>query len=239
MKLLIAIVQDQDSLILVDELMEENFKLDQALRDRMQSGDPNFGEDGQFLDQPPGDPQQPPQNSGPQGPDQMAEQQLRDALKKLRERQDGLGKKLQELQKGLKELGMQPGEGFGEAGREMKGAGKALGEGEGERAVQGQGKALEALRKGAQDMMNQMQAQQGQGMGGEMQGSAEGNRNGRDPLGRMRRSEGPDFGEQVKVPDEIDVQRAREILDEIRRRLDGKPGADYERRYLERLLDIK
>ena len=221
------------------KLMEETFKLDQALRDRMQSGDPNFGEDGQFLDQPPGDPQQPPQNSGPQGPDQMAEQQLRDALKKLRERQDGLGKKLQELQKGLKELGMQPGEGFGEAGREMKGAGKALGEGEGERAVQGQGKALEALRKGAQDMMNQMQAQQGQGMGGEMQGSAEGNRNGRDPLGRMRRSEGPDFGEQVKVPDEIDVQRAREILDEIRRRLDGKPGADYERRYLERLLDIK
>ena len=221
------------------KLMEETFKLDQALRDRMQSGDPSFGEDGQFFDQLPGDPRQPPQSPGQQGPDQMAEQQLRDALKKLRERQDGLGKKLQELQKGLKELGIQPGEGFGEAGREMKGAGKALGEGEGDRAVQGQGKALEALRKGAQDMMNQMQAQQGQGAGGEMQGSAEGNRNGRDPLGRMRRSEGPDFGEQVKVPDEIDVQRAREILDEIRRRLDGKPGADYERRYLERLLDIK
>ena len=36
---------------------------------------------------------------------------------------------------------------------------------------------------------------------------------GRDPLGRPRATSGPDFGEQVKVPDEIDVQRAREILD--------------------------
>ena len=39
--------------------------------------------------------------------------------------------------------------------------------------------------------------------------------------------------------DEIDVQRAREILDEIRRRLGNNPSADYERRYLERLLDLQ
>ncbi len=226
------------------KLMEETFKLDQALRDRMQRGD--FGEDGEFLDRPQDQQQQ--QQQGQQGNnqqqqklDQMTEEQLREALKQLRAQQDGLGKKLQELQKGLKELGMQPGEGFGEAGREMKGAGEALGKSQGDQAVQGQGKALEALRKGAQDMMNQMmQAQQGQGQGqGQSEGSAGNERNGRDPLGRMRRADGPDFGDQVKVPDEIDVQRAREILDEIRRRLGNNPGADYERRYLERLLDLQ
>ncbi len=227
------------------KLMDETFKLDQALRDRMQRGD--FGEDGEFLDRPQDQPQQQqgqqqqgqPNGNQQQQLDRMTEEQLREALKQLRARQDGLGKKLQELQKGLKDLGMQPGEGFGEAGREMKGAGEALGESEGERAVQGQGKALEALRKGAQDMMNQMmQAQQGQGQG-QGQGSAGNEPNGRDPLGRMRRADGPDFGDQVKVPDEIDVQRAREILDEIRRRLGNNPGADYERRYLERLLDLQ
>ncbi|CAN7314630.1 TIGR02302 family protein [Rhizobium sp. LjRoot30] len=229
-------------------LMDDTFKLDQALRDRMQRGDPDSeGEDGEFLDQMQPDGQQGEQqqqsqqgeNGQQQDLDRMTAEQLREALKQLRAQQDGLGKKLEELQKGLKELGMQPGEGFGEAGREMKGAGQALGESQGERAVQGQGKALEALRKGAQDMMNQMmQAQQGQGQGQE-QGSAEGGQNGRDPLGRPRRAEGPDFGDQVKVPDEIDIQRAREILESIRRRLGENPAAEFERRYLERLLDIR
>jgi len=58
-----------------------------------------------------------------------------------------------------------------------------------------------------------------------------------DPLGRMRRTEGPDFGDEVKVPDEIDTQRAREILDAIRRKLGelGRPQIELD--YLERLLD--
>ena len=36
-----------------------------------------------------------------------------------------------------------------------------------------------------------------------------------DPLGRPLRNEGPDLGTSVKVPDEIDIQRAREILEEL------------------------
>ena len=220
------------------KLMDETFKLDQALKDRMQRGDPDAGEDGEFLDQPPqADGQQP----SPGNEQQMTEEQLREALKQLRAQQEGLGKKLDELQKGMKELGMKPGEGFGEAGREMKGAGEALGEGQGDRAVQGQGKAMEALRKGAGEMMGQMQAQQRQGQGqgpGEAQ-TGSGGQNGRDPLGRPQRADGPDFGDQVKVPDEIDIQRAREILDSIRRKLGDNLGPDVERRYLERLLDIR
>ena len=57
-----------------------------------------------------------------------------------------------------------------------------------------------------------------------------------DPLGRPQRTEGPDLGTSVKVPDEIDVQRAREILEELRRRL-GEPSRPLlELDYIERLL---
>ncbi|MGV8939118.1 MAG: TIGR02302 family protein [Allorhizobium sp.] len=218
------------------KLMDETFQLDQALQDRMQRGDPGDGEDGEFLDQPGDKPRSPT--------DRMTKQQLEQALKDLRARQEGLGEKLKELQKGLEALGVKPGDNFGKAGEEMKGAGKALGQGEGGQAVDGQGKALEALRQGARDMMGQMQAmQQGQGQGqgqgpGQSQ-SQNGGQGGRDPLGRPRATSGPDTGEGVKVPDEIDVQRAREILDAIRKKLGDNPNQETERRYLERLLDIR
>ena len=58
----------------------------------------------------------------------------------------------------------------------------------------------------------------------------------RDPLGRPRATTGPDFGDSVKVPDEIDVQRARQILDAIRKRLGNALSPELERSYLERLL---
>ena len=58
-----------------------------------------------------------------------------------------------------------------------------------------------------------------------------------DLLGRPQRTTGPDLGASVKVPDEIDVQRAREILDAIRKKL-GEPGQSLiEKDYLERLLE--
>ncbi|QFY61576.1 TIGR02302 family protein [Rhizobium grahamii] len=241
------------------KLMEETFKLDQQLKDRMQRGDPNMGMNDPLLDDMPMDndglPQDPQQgdqqqqgqqdqqgqqNQQGQSPsDQMTADQLREALKQLRSRQDQLGKQLGELQKGLGDMGIKPGSGFGQAQREMEGAGRELGQGHGEPAIQGQGRALEALRQGARDMMNQMmQAQQGQGQGPQGQ-VGQGNQNGRDPLGRPRRADGPDFGDQVKVPDEIDVQRAREILDAIREKLGNNPSQEMERHYLERLLDIQ
>jgi uncharacterized protein (TIGR02302 family) len=178
----------------------------------------------------------------------MTAEQLREALKNLRAQQEGLGKKLEELQQALKGLGMQPGEGFGKAQSEMGNAGKALGEGQGDQAVQGQGNALNALRQGAQNMMQQMmqamqQQGQGQGEGQERGGPGEnmtqGSQNGRDPLGRPRATSSPDFGDQVKVPDEIDVQRAREILEAIREKLGNALSGEAERQYLERLLDIR
>ncbi len=218
-------------------LMDETFKLDQAQRDRMQRGDPLQGEDnelyGQDMPQDPG--QRGDENGQPNPLDEMTAEQLKEALKQLKQQQDALGKQLGELQKGLEGLGIKPGKGFGDAKREMDGASGSLGKGQGEPAVGSQGRALQALRDGAQDMMNQMQAQ-GQGPG---QGVPQYGQNGRDPLGRRQQNAGPDFGDQVKVPDEIDTQRAREILDEIRRRLGNTMSPEAERQYLERLLDMR
>lgn len=233
-------------------LMDQTFQLDQALRDRMQRGDPQQGgeqqdqQQGQNGQQQPGQQQQGQQGQqGQQQTDQMTAEQLREALKNLREQQDQLGQQLGELQEGMRGMGMEPGEGFGKAQQEMQGAGEALGQSQGEQAVEGQGNAMNALRQGAQDMMSQMmQAMQGQGQqpgqGQQGEGMAgQGGQNGRDPLGRPRSTNGPDFGDQVRIPDEIDVQRAREILEAIREKLGNNPPAETERRYLERLLDIQ
>jgi hypothetical protein len=63
--------------------------------------------------------------------------------------------------------------------------------------------------------------------------------NGRDPLGRRQQNAGPYFDDQVKVPDEIDTQRARQILDAIRRKLGNNLSPEVERQYLERLLEMR
>jgi uncharacterized protein (TIGR02302 family) len=242
------LTQQMDKLgqILRDQqkLMDQTFRLDQQLRDRMQRGDPNMddmmpGQDGQPQEQ--GQQDQQNQQGQQQPGDQMTAEQLREALKQLRAQQDALGKQLQELQKSLGDMGMKPGEGFGQAQREMEGAGRDLGQGNGSSALEGQGRALEALRQGARDMMSQMmQAQQGQqGQQGQNGQLGQGNQNGRDPLGRARDTGTQDLGNDVKIPDEIDVQRAREILDAIREKLGNNPPQAIERQYLERLLDIQ
>ena len=82
----------------------------------------------------------------------------------------------------------------------------------------------------------QQLAQNGPGRG---QGNRGGNNNQlsqQDPLGRPQRDIGADIGSTVKVPDEIDTQRAREILDAIRQRLGELLRPEQERDYLQRLL---
>jgi hypothetical protein len=112
-------------------------------------------------------------------------------------------------------------------------AAEALGEGRPGGAVGDQGQALDALRQGAQGLAQQL-SNRGQG-GGIRQGDS--NLPNEDPLGRPQRTQGPDLGNSVKVPDEIDTQRAREILDAIRKRLGEAGRPELEMDYLERLLD--
>lgn len=87
-----------------------------------------------------------------------------------------------------------------------------------------------------QQMQQAMEGQQGNqpGQQGQRAGRVE-----RDPLGRPRATTGPDFGSDVEIPDEIDTQQARRILDAIRRRLGDALTPQLEREYLERLLDMR
>ncbi|MBS9722391.1 TIGR02302 family protein [Tianweitania sp. BSSL-BM11] len=223
------------------EMMNETFRLDQMQRGQQgqQGQEGQDGQQGQRGQQG----QQGQQGQGGQGGQgqPMSPQELAEALEQLQQGQGQLQQELQQLQESLRGMGVQPGEGFGQAGEAMGRAEGALGSGEGERATGEQGNALEALRRGAQDMMQQMQqaqqgeeGQDGQGQPGGRQRSAD-----RDPLGRPRATTGPDFGNSVEVPDVIDAQRARQILDEIRRRLGNALSPQLEREYLERLLDLR
>ncbi|EIM72521.1 hypothetical protein A33O_19179 [Nitratireductor aquibiodomus RA22] len=210
------------------ELMNETFRMDQMQRG--QQGEQ--GERGQQGQDQPGQGQQPGEGQG------MSPQEFADAMRGLQQGQGTLRQDLESLMQGLEGLGIQPGEGFGEAGEAMGEAESALGEGEGEQAVGEQGRALEALRRGAQDMMNQLQQAMRGEQGGGDQGYRQGN-NGRDPLGRPQSTTGPDFGDSVEVPDEIDTQRARRILEAIRKRLGDALSPALEKEYLERLLDMQ
>jgi uncharacterized protein (TIGR02302 family) len=183
---------------------------------------------------------------------QQDQQGLRDRLKKLQQelakRGLGQGQKGEKGQRG--EQGQQgqqdeqaedgDGEdGLGQADSAMGDAGSRLGEGNADGAVDSQGKALEALRKGAQSLAEAMQQGDGEG-----QGDGPGNRAGRqqsggnqsDPLGRPLH--GREFGDDftVKIPGEMDVQRVRRILEELRRRLADPSRPQIELDYIERLL---
>ena len=149
---------------------------------------------------------------------------------KLAERQQELRDTLQKMIDRFRMEGSDAPADMQDAGEAMGDAKEAIGESDLERATQQQTLALDRLRKGAESMAEQMmegaEAQAGQGPGN----------NGRDPLGRPDRSNRPDLGLSVQVPDEIDIQRAREVLDELRRRLGDPSRPAVELDYLERLI---
>jgi uncharacterized protein (TIGR02302 family) len=148
----------------------------------------------------------------------------------LAARQQQLRDKLQSLIDRLRMEGAEAPEQMEGAGEAMGDAKEAIGEGQLDRATQNQSLALDRLRKGAQNMAEQMMES------GEMQAGQGPGSNGRDPLGRPDRSNRPDLGLSVRVPDEIDIQRAREVLDELRRRLGDPSRPTIELDYLERLI---
>ncbi len=156
------------------------------------------------------------------------------------EQMEGLGRQQGDLRKELKrmldELKARGGSADGaldKAGEEMQRAEEALGDQNPESAAERQGRALDQLRKGAQQMTEQM-------MRGRRDGQADGDRgnNGdRDPLGRQYSNDNPETdGAATKVPRDIDTQRARRILEELRRRLGESTRPTGELDYIERLL---
>ena len=211
------------------ELRDRTFRQGQDQR-RQQRGQRTPGQ--QQQQQQPGDPNQ-------FGELRQNQQALRDQLNKLLEelKKKGLP------QPGPGKPGQQPGQpgelgDLGSAGDAMGDAQGALGDSNADSAVESQGRALEALRKGAQGLAQSMQPGPGTGPGpgnpGRV-GRARPNQD-TDPLGRPLR--GRDYGDDttVKVPGEIDVQRARRILEELRKRFGESFRPQLELEYIERLL---
>jgi uncharacterized protein (TIGR02302 family) len=182
---------------------------------------------------------------------QQDQQGLRDRLKKLQQElakrgmgQSPRGEKGEKGQQGQQGQGQQGEQGDGEDGlgdadSAMGDATGRLGEGNADGAVDSQGKALEALRKGAQSLAEAMQQGDGDGSNdgpGQRPGRQQSGAAQNDPLGRpLRGREFPD-DPSVKIPDEIDVQRVRRILEELRRRLGDSLRPQIELDYIERLL---
>ncbi|MGH6853616.1 MAG: DUF4175 family protein, partial [Methylocella sp.] len=146
------------------------------------------------------------------------------------------------LQKRLDEAGAGA-KGLDGAQNAMRDAETALGQGPGgsDGAVDAQGRAVEALREGAQKLADAMRGE-GEGSGaGEEAGEGQdgqgspgrfGGAEGTDPLGRPAESL-RGFDPSARFPG---AERARRVLKELRRRL-GEPARPREEMdYLERLL---
>ncbi len=152
-------------------------------------------------------------------------------LNELKERQQALRDELGELRKGMTGLNRGVEQKLDEAEGAMGEAGEALGQGESGQAAGHQTDAVDSLRAGAKALAEQMmQSREGR------DGNQQGNNNSRDPLGRPSRTRNGDNDDTVKVPKEMDIQRAREILDELRRRLGERYRPELELEYLDRLI---
>src|SRR5215468_4546389 len=216
-----------------DDMMSALDELGDVIRKQQQLRDRTFqqGQD-QRRDRQRGQQGQQGQPGEQMGELRENQQALRDQLKRLMEelRKKGFG----QGQQGQGEMDQ-----LGRAGEAMGDAEGQLGEGNADGAVDSQGRALEALRRGAQNLAQSMQQQGMFGPGPNGQPGRLGlprAQQDTDPLGRPLR--GRDYGDDttVKVPGEIDVQRARRILEELRRRFGENFRPQLELDYIERLL---
>ncbi len=165
---------------------------------------------------------------------------------------DGQEQSLAERQQSLRDElsrqeGRMPGQGTPEgdaardaldrAGRAMDEAERNLREGALAEAIDNQSQAMEALREGMRSLGEAIAQEQQDGQPG--QGTQEGDRRAenRDPLGRSQGSKGATGSDNEADLNGDAYGRARELLDEIRRRSGETARPEVERDYLKRLLD--
>lgn len=148
--------------------------------------------------------------------------------------QEALRRMLGEIMRRLGETGMQIPQSMGRAERSMRDAREALNRGRPGQAVGPQTEALDLLREGADALFRSLMAG-GDLLDGDvdMEGSG---RFDRDPFGRFVGPGGAIDDERVKIPEKSDVQRARDILEELYRRSGQRSRSSSERDYIERLL---
>ena len=233
-----------DMMSALDEL-GDMIRQQQDLRDRtFRQGQDQRQQDQRQQGQQRGQQSRPGQQQGQQQGPQQGQQQG-NGMGELRQGQQALRDRLNQLLDELKSLGQNQGgqqdqdnlDQLGRAGEAMGQAEDNLAQGNPDNAVDAQGRALDALRKGAQSLAQAMQQGQGQGPQGRVGrlGQSRADQD-TDPLGRPMRSR--DYGDDagVKVPDKIDAQRARRIIEELRKRFGDMGRPQDELDYIERLL---
>lgn len=163
----------------------------------------------------------------------------------LADRQQALRQELNNQRGNLPGAGTEAGDAardsLGRAEGAMENAEDALRNGDLAEAIDQQSRAMEALRQGMRDlgeaMAEQQQQQQGQGQQQNQQAGENGSNQSRDPLGRDRGNQGSiGTGEDLLQGEDV-YRRARELLDEIRRRSGEGERPDVELEYLKRLLE--
>lgn len=152
--------------------------------------------------------------------------------------QEALRRQLQELLDGLPGGGEETRRSLGEAGRAMGEARDDLRADRPDEAVPDQMEALDLLDEGMQALAEELQqgqgdvANQGRGRG---EGRARDDR--LDPFDRPAGAYGAIDGRDTRVPDRSALDRARDVLEELRRRSAEPWRAPLELEYLDRLID--
>ncbi len=212
-------------------IMQQRKLLDETHQQSQKKGQPQQqGQGRQSRQQQRNGQRQGQQPGGPQQGQGAGNQKQRAEAQKLKQRQGQLLDGLNDLMDKMGRMGVRVPQDLMRAGSNMGQAEKRLGNQKLKSAKGQQGKALGNLRKGAREMAEKMMK------GGQGQGQQSNSQN-RDPLGRALRTSGPEYGQNVKVPHKINTRRARDILEELRRRLGQSTRPPQELDYLERLIE--
>nr|WP_283949963.1 TIGR02302 family protein [Roseicella aquatilis] len=206
----------------------------------------------QQLFRPPQDPSQPGQPGEQAQRDSQAQGEGQGERDQDGRRQRALRRALGELMQQFGDLTGEVPEGLGRADQAMREAQEQL-RGGGD-ARDAQQRALKALQEGGRQMAQSMQRQFGMGQdgeegdpqdmagenqpGGNGQDQAQGQGEGRDPLGRRSRDVNgtADNGADTRVPEEAEMLRTRKLQEELRKRGAERERPAEELDYIDRLL---
>ena len=219
-----SLTQDQQELL--DRTFKESLQNGRAQLRRQQQQSGQQGEPSQQGQQPGNQSGQQGQNGTPSPAEQAA-----------------LRKRLGELMMQMDEMFGQIPDNLGSAEQQMEQSGKNLGKGELSDAARNQTQALQDLRDATGKMAEAMAKQFGPQMGlANGQRPSPGGPGNVDPFGRQN---GQDEGQGktaedggVEIPSRMELLRAREIIDELRKRSGERNRPQLELDYLNRLLDV-
>ncbi len=151
--------------------------------------------------------------------------------------QEAMRRQLGEIMRQLGEVTGEIPNAFGRAEGAMRRSTRALDANRPGAAVPPQTEALDQLREGAREATEQMMQQFGGTMNAAGQGQPSMQPAQNDPFGRRTEGSQGTTQSDVDIPTETDLQKARRILEELRRRAGERDRPPVERDYIERLLE--